>query len=96
MLKLYKHIDGVLHYHEAWVSAGTITEHWGVVGERGESRESAATPDQPEEVAVASVLQTALDDGFHPIELFEHFTLLIEYNIAGLGTSKDLTKRHIL
>jgi len=39
MLKLYKRIDGVLHYHEAWRDAGTVTEHWGMVGEQGESRE---------------------------------------------------------
>ena len=40
MEKLYKKIEGKLHYHEGWTEKGEITEHWGVAGERGETRET--------------------------------------------------------
>jgi hypothetical protein len=39
MIKLYKRIDRDLHYHEAWADGPTITEHWGKVGDRGETRD---------------------------------------------------------
>jgi hypothetical protein len=42
MIKLYKRIEGILHYHEAWLTDGVITEHWGRVGERGASGEHQA------------------------------------------------------
>jgi hypothetical protein len=40
MLKLYKRIEGVLQYHEAWTEEdnGVAVEHWGIVGDRGESK----------------------------------------------------------
>lgn len=39
MLKLYKRIKRVLHYHEAWAYGAKIIEHWGIVGERGKTAE---------------------------------------------------------
>jgi hypothetical protein len=96
MLKLYKNVAGSLHYREAWVTDGTIYEHWGVVGERGQTTEHAMPAEQTEEDAVLTILRPAIDNGFHPIELEDHVTLLIEYAIDGMGTSQDLSKRHAL
>ena len=39
MLKLYKRIDDILHYHEAWTSGSKVAEHWDIVGQRGETKE---------------------------------------------------------
>ncbi len=96
MLKLYKNIAGVLQYHEAWVSEVSLTEHWGPVGHRGESREHPLKAGQSEEDAVLSVLQPVLDEGFRPIEPEDHATLLVEYTVSGMGSGEDLTKRHAL
>ncbi|MBC7856378.1 MAG: hypothetical protein IAF94_23350, partial [Pirellulaceae bacterium] len=64
MLKLYKRIDGKLRYHEAWCNDGTVTEHWGVAGEQGESREHRLAKGEDEEDAILRVLQPAAEQGF--------------------------------
>ena len=96
MLKLYKNIDGTLHYREAWVAGTSLTEHWGMIGQRGESRELALTLGQSEEDAVLSTLQPAIQNGYRPIEPEDHATLLVEYPVSGMGNKDDLTKRHAL
>src|SRR5262249_42762181 len=42
------------------------------------------------------VLSYPLAEGFEPIEIDNHAILLIEYPIKGMGTTKDLKKRHAL
>ena len=96
MLKLYKRTDGVLHYHEAWCNDGTVTEHWGVAGEQGASREHNLSKGEDEESAIKRVLQPAADLGFTPIDIEDHAILLIEYAVEGFGTPADLDKRHSL
>lgn len=96
MLKLYKRVDGVLHYHEAWCNGLKMTEHWGVAGDRGESKQHERAKDEEEEDAVIRVLQPAIEQGFAPIEYEDHAILLIEYAIEGFGTPAQLEKRHAL
>ena len=96
MLKLYKRIDETLRYHEAWCNDSTVTEHWGVVGEQGESREHKLAKGEDEEDAILRVLQPAAEQGFAPIDIEDHATLLIEYAVEGFGTKQQLEKRHAL
>jgi hypothetical protein len=96
MLKLYKRIKRVLQYHEAWAHGAKLTEHWGVVGERGETAEHKRNKKLGEEKNVEQVLAKALAEGFKPIDVDDHAVLLIEYLIEGMGTTKDLNKRHEL
>ena len=56
MLKLYKRIKRVLHYHEAWAHGAKITEHWGIVGERGETAEHKRNKKLSEEKNLEQVL----------------------------------------
>jgi hypothetical protein len=96
MLKLYKNVSGLLHYHEAWFDAGSVTEHWGPIGTQGESREHALADGQSPEKAIHAVLSSAISEGFRPIEMEDHATLLVEYSVSGMGTEDDLAKRHAL
>ncbi len=98
MNKIYLRIDGVLHYHEAWVADSLVVEHWGVVGERGETAEHkrATRAKAKEAQAVADTLKPALDKGYALIADEDHAVLLIEYAIDGMGTGADLKKRHDL
>ena len=34
-----------------------------------------------------------LDEGYAPVEVEEHHTLLIEFSVQGIGTAEDLAKR---
>ncbi len=96
MLKLYKRADGVLRYHEAWLNGETIYEHWGIVGERGSTKDHRLPKGKDEEDAVLDVLRPAADAGFRPIDTEDHARLLIEYAVDGMGTGDDLDKRHAL
>ena len=96
MLKLYKRTDSVLHYHEAWVDGSKIREHWGIVGERGHTKEHALPKGKDEEDSILDILRPTANDGFRPIEFEDQATLIIEYVVVGLGTRKDLAKRQSL
>src|SRR5262249_46667979 len=96
MLKLYKRIKRVLHYHEAWAHGAKITEHWGIVGERGQTAAHKRNKKLSEGKNLELVLAKPLADGFEPIEVDDHAILLIEYPVEGMGTTKDLDKRHAL
>jgi hypothetical protein len=89
VLKLYKRAtDGRLAYHEAWLTDSGITEHWGPVGERGETR------DHPPGKTLDLVLAEAKRSGFSEIDS-EHL-VVIEYGVNGMGTTGDLEKRYAL
>jgi hypothetical protein len=96
MLKLYKRINRVLHYHETWVHGAKITEHWGVVGKRGKTAEHKRNKKLSEAKNLEQVLSRPLAEGFEPIDENHHAILLIEYPVEGMGTVKDLDKRHAL
>lgn len=96
MLKLYKRIKRVLYYHEAWVHGSKITEHWGRVGERGETAEHKRNKKLSDEENLEEILSNPLSEGFEPIDDDDLAVLLIEYPVNGMGNTKDLDKRHAL
>lgn len=96
MIKLYKRIDGVFRYHEAFEENGSITDHWGIVGERGESRQHKIPKRLSEEAALLGVLQAAIDTGYAPLDEDALTILLIEYQVDEMGSPQDLDKRHAL
>ncbi len=96
MLKLYKRVDGVLYYHEAWLNGKTVYEHWGIAGERGDTKEHPLPKDKDDEDAILDVLTSAAKAGYQPIDMEDHATLLIEYAVDGMGTGEDVDKRHAL
>jgi hypothetical protein len=92
MQKLYKRVDGVLHYREAWAHDSVVTEHWGVVGEQGKFRELTLPPIADAEQAIMGILRPAVEDGFSPVSIDDHIVLVIEYSVKGHGTVRDLDK----
>ena len=98
MLKLYKQMDGKLHYNEAWAEPenGAIVEHWGVVGEKGETKNHPIASDSDEDEAIFSVLSGAVKNGFVPFDDDEMKILLVEYSVEGMGSETDIQKRQDL
>lgn len=96
MLKLYKRIENTLLYHAAWMGRVSITEHWGIVGERGETRDHKRNKRLEEKHQLEQVLGKARAAGFRPIEVEDQTKLLIEYAVEGMGTHTDLKKREAL
>lgn len=96
MIKLYKGTKGGVLYHEAWSADLTITEHWGMVGEIGRTRDHELTEADDPNDAIEAVLAPARALGFSELGEDQLRLLLIEYRIAGMGSHADLRKRHAL
>jgi len=97
MLKLYKQIDGKLHYWETWDSDDkTAIIHWGVVGEPGENKEVKSGLFSNFRKTVQKEIDEKLNEGYAEIDDDEVSFLEIEYIIDGFGTEQDLEKRHRL
>jgi len=92
MIKLYKRLpDGSLAYHEAWTDEREITEHWGRVGTKGESKDHPISKRTKRHEEVARILAPAREDGFREIPDDDHATLLVEFVVG--GARSDLKKR---
>ncbi len=96
MLKLYKTIDSVLHYHEAWTEEKHIIEHWGKVGDRGESKKHRLPKVFDEDDILNATLASALEAGYTVFDDEEMKVLLVEYTVTDMGSKADLKKRHLL
>lgn len=64
--------------------------HWGMLGTKGDTKTINSTSLRKKEI------DRLTSEGFRPINPEAHATLMIEYAIAGMGTSADLDKRHRL
>ena len=95
-IKLYNAIDGRLHYHEAWTGEGTITEHWGKVGEKGEQREHKVPRGRSAVAVLEDVLLDVREDDYAEIDESAQVALVIEYRVEGKGTTADLDKQNAL
>ncbi|KLU07084.1 hypothetical protein RISK_000885 [Rhodopirellula islandica] len=69
---------------------------WGLVGERGETKIHKCDKNQSESDNLLSVLAKPLGHGYAPLDEDDFDVLLIEYAIEGMGSKKDLSKRHAL
>lgn len=96
MLKLYKFADGSKSYWETWEHEGVHTIHWGTLGTRGSSREVRSFFFKKASDTVQKEIDQRMAEGFEPIEVDDHATLLIEFAVDGMGSSTDLDKRHRL
>ena len=98
MIKLYKKIDGILHYWECWDSEDkkSATIHWGAVGDRGQDEVVSASTASGCQKLVQAEINQVVAEGYSEIPDEELHVLLIEYTIDGVGSSADLRKRHDL
>lgn len=97
MLKLYRFSSDKKEYWETWDNGdGSHTIHWGELGSHGESRKVKGTLFKKPETKIQAEIDGLMGKGFRPIDIDDHKTLLIEYAVAGTGTSEDLEKRHRL
>lgn len=97
MLKLFKNIEGKLHYWETWdTDDQTVMVHWGVVGETGEHKEVKSEAFSNYRKTVKKEIKEKIREGYEEFEEDGLSFLEIEYKIDGFGTEEDLDKRHRL
>jgi len=94
MLKLYRKDAEVINYWETWDKddkTGLI--HWGTVGEVGQSEEVHSNLLSSFRKKIQTIINKKVDEGYRQIDIDDHYTLLIEYTIEGMGTPEDIEKR---
>jgi predicted DNA-binding WGR domain protein len=92
VLKLYRFTAEQKEYWETWENDdGSHTVHWGELGTKGETK--VVKPGlfkKPQEKIQKEINELVSQDYKQP----EHeYTLMIEYEVDGFGTSDDLNKR---
>lgn len=97
MLKLYKLTDSQKLYWETWDNEdGTHTVHWGELGAEGESKTVKSSLLKKATDIIQKKIDDLVSDGYRPVDPEDHFTLLIEYAVDGIGGAEDVEKRHRL
>jgi len=97
MLKLYKQINNEIHYWETWnTKDGTGIIHWGIIGDQGQDKEVKSNPSFSFKDQIQREIDIKISEGFKPVDLDEHYTLLIEYQIAEMEIVENLEKRNRL
>jgi hypothetical protein len=93
MLKLYKISESEKSYWETWENEGVHTVHWGTLGTTGESKELKSTLLRKATTVIQKEIDQKIAEGYAPIENKNHYTLLIEYTVDGMGCGEDVEKR---
>lgn len=97
MLKLYNFTNDRKDYWETWDNDdGSHTIHWGELGTEGNSKTVKSSFLKKAEDKIQKKIDVLVTKGYTPIEPENHYTLLIEYSVEGMGTKKDVKKRHRL
>lgn len=97
MLKLYRLTETTKEYWETWEeSEDSHVVHWGTLGTKGKTKNVPVREDEEIPANVQRKIAELRSEGFKEIDPEDHFTLMIEYAIEGMGTKKDLKKRHRL
>ena len=92
MLKLYRFTESKKEYWETWDNDdGTHTVHWGELGTKGSSKVVKRSLFKKAQDKIQLELDKLTEQGY--IQAEHEYTLLIEYEVDGFGTSEDLDKR---
>jgi len=95
--KLYKFSEDEKRYWETWENNdGSHIVHWGELGTKGKTKTVKSSFLKKAESKIQEEIEKAIADGYREIPAEDHFTLLVEYKVAGMGSGKDVEKRHRL
>ena len=95
MFKRYRS-DRELQYREAWTDDDAVVEHWGVLGNVGETRRHEVGPKRNAASILSDLERSAERAGFEPIPVERYRCVQVRANVAGDGSVDDLDLRHRL
>ena len=100
MFRLYKRDETgrIAAYHEAWAEPERrrIVEHWGMLGEPGETLVHRIWFFGSLEKQFNSILDPARALGFEEIDTDSYDLLIVEYEVEAFGLQDDIDKRNAL
>ena len=93
MSRLYKRIEGTLHYWEAWSHQGQIVIHTGAVSSTGKTTTLPLARRKDGEATIDKLAKPQLKSGFGTIPLERHWTLTIQQDLAPEWEAKQTLDR---
>jgi len=92
-VKLYKDLDIGKEYWEAWLNtAGNYTEHYGLLGTKGESSVIKDTLLRKGINKIRNIEKKKKKSGYRQLVQSELYKVVLQYKIEGNGNNKDLNK----
>jgi len=95
MIKLYKELEDILHFWEAWIDGEMVVVHQGVVGKRGKIDRKKPGLFSSHEKTIAKLSQRPRKSGFNDIPIEDQWTLIIQQRMTG-NNDADLDQRNDL
>jgi hypothetical protein len=93
-MKLYKTIENKIHFWETWdINEKKGGINTGIVGEIGNYKEVKSGLFYNFRKSIQKEIDEYCANGFQEVEIEEHYTLLIEFSVNGMGTEEDVEKR---
>jgi hypothetical protein len=93
MYKLYKREPDRIRYHEAWDEDACVIEHFGVVGQAGETRQHDLAPGADPDQLLEDLLKPSAMDGFEEVDDADLERVEVALPVVADG---DLERRHAL
>jgi len=93
-MKLYKRDGDKILFWETWDiddKSGAINQ--GTVGEVGQYRVIESGLSKGFRKVIQKELDVFFDNGYQEVDIEDHYTLLIEYLVDGMGTPEDVEKQ---
>ncbi len=92
MLKLYKPGRGGTLYWEAWTDAGRVVVHEGKLGQRGKARYVRPPKETTPKQFITRAAKEQRDLGYAAVPDEKHHQIVVQYQLKGWGSAKDLDK----
>ena len=93
-MKLYKRGDDEILFWETWdIDSDTGAVNRGIVGQVGEYREVQSSILESFREKIQKEVDGVFENGYEEVEIEDHYTLLIEFLVDGMGTPEDVKKR---
>lgn len=93
-MKLYKRVEDEILFWETWdIDDDNGAVNRGVVGQVGEYREVQSSILESFREKIQKEVDVVFVNGYQEVDIEDHYTLLIEFIVDGMGTPEDVEKR---
>lgn len=96
MIKLVKEVENELMYWEVWKDGKTLTVHYGVVGDTGETEEVKLKLFEKTAKVMEKLAEEKLNEGYEILDEEELIEFVVQYLYEDSQMEEALEKRHII
>ena len=96
IVKLVQTDVNVINYWEIWQTGRTLTTHWGIVGQRGQSEEEVVSSSGQAQSKLSRLVNEKSKGDFRELTEDDLSDLTLQFSTTSFGTQGDLELRHRL